>query len=307
MSIPPLRIGSRGSILALWQARYIQNRLQENGVQSDLVIIKTTGDKILDIPLSKVGGKGLFVKELEDALLQRRIDLAVHSMKDMPSDLPGGLHVAVITEREDPRDALISSGNISLSDLPSGARIGTSSLRRQAQLAMLRTDIQFTFLRGNLDTRIKKLRERELDAIVLAAAGLHRLGWGNKITEYLSIDQSLPAVGQGALGIECRSHDTDISSRLLFLNDPKTFSEVTAERAMLARLEGGCETPIAGFASCSEDRITLSGLVASPDGHQVIRVSESGTASDPQRIGVSVAERLLSKGAKKLLKFVRFD
>lgn len=299
-----LKIGSRGSQLALWQANWVKSRLEQKGFQVEIVKIKTTGDKILDVPLAKVGGKGLFVKEIEEALLRNEIDLAVHSMKDVPSELPEPLHLAAIPKREDPRDALISRRGLRLADLPSGAKIGTSSLRRQAQLWAYRSDLDFAMLRGNLDTRLRKVAEGEFEAIILAAAGLHRMGWRDRITEYLSTEISLPAIGQGALGIECRRADREVNQQIAFLNDPDTACTVTAERALLIRLEGGCQVPIAGYATLSAGEITLEGRVATLDGREVLRERQQAPISEAARLGTRVAESLLAKGADKILKAV---
>lgn len=299
-----LKIGSRGSQLALWQANWVKDQLEQKGYQVEIVKIKTTGDKILDVPLAKVGGKGLFVKEIEEALLRNEIDLAVHSMKDVPSALPEPLHLAAIPKREDPRDALISRRGLRLADLPSGVKIGTSSLRRQAQLWAYRSDLDFAMLRGNLDTRLRKVAEGEFEAIILAAAGLHRMGWSDRITEYLSTEVSLPAIGQGALGIECRREDPKVTEQIAFLNDPETACTVTAERALLIRLEGGCQVPIAGYATLSAGEITLEGRVATLDGREVLRERQRAPISEAARLGTQVAESLLAKGADKILKAV---
>ena len=304
MSKKVLKIGSRGSQLALWQANWVKSQMESKGFQVEIIKIKTTGDKILDVPLAKVGGKGLFVKEIEEALLRNEIDLAVHSMKDVPSALPEPLHLAAIPQREDPRDALISRGGLRLADLPSGAKIGTSSLRRQAQLWAYRSDLEFVMLRGNLDTRLRKVEQGEFEAIILAAAGLHRMGWSDRITEYLSTEISLPAIGQGALGIECRREDREINAQIAFLNDPETACTVTAERALLIRLEGGCQVPIAGYATLSRGEITLEGRVATLDGREVLRERQRAPISDATRLGTRVAEALLAKGADKILKAV---
>lgn len=302
MSKKTFKIGSRGSQLALWQANWVKARLEEKGLGVEIVKIKTTGDKILDVPLAKVGGKGLFVKEIEEALMQGEIDLAVHSMKDMPSQIPGPLHLAAIPRREDPRDAVISRQKVRLADLPSGAKIGTSSLRRQAQLWAFRPDLQIVSLRGNLESRVRKLNDGLFDAIILAAAGLHRLGWEDRITEYLSVEMSLPAIGQGALAVECRRRDSRVNDAISFLNDPETASTVSAERAMLIRLEGGCQVPIAGHATKSRDQITLDGLVASPDGKTILRERRTAKVPEATALGIQVAEALLSKGADQILK-----
>ncbi len=296
-----IRIGSRGSKLALWQAEWVQSQLQSKGILVEIHIIKTKGDKILDVPLAKVGGKGLFVKEIEDALLEKQIDLAVHSMKDMPGAMPKGLQIGAIPKREDSRDALIAKDSLSLDSLPAGATVGTSSLRRQAQLLALRPDLNIVSLRGNLDTRLRKLSEGDFDAILLAAAGLHRLGWGEEITETLSPKRFLPAIAQGALCIQTRENDAEINGLIQFLNHPETATAVTAERALLARLEGGCQVPIGGHATLSGDQITLEGLVASLDGKEIIRETQRAPRAEAASLGIAVAEALLKKGAAKIL------
>lgn len=296
-----IRIGSRGSKLALWQAKWVQSQLQSQGIAVEIQIIKTKGDKILDVPLAKVGGKGLFVKEIEDAFLGNEIDLAVHSMKDMPGEMPEGLQIGAIPEREDPRDAVIAREGVSLDALPEGACVGTSSLRRQAQLLALRPDFKIVSLRGNIDTRLRKLKAGAFDAILLAAAGLRRLGWGDEITETLAPRRFLPAIAQGALCIQTRTDDAKTNSLIRFLNHPETAAAVTAERAMLARLEGGCQVPIAGHATLSGDQILLEGWVASLDGKEIIRESRRAPVSGAAALGVSVAESLLEKGAAPIL------
>ncbi|TKB71470.1 MAG: hydroxymethylbilane synthase [Nitrospira sp.] len=298
-----LVIGTRGSTLALWQAEWVQARLRESapGLSVTLRRIKTSGDKILDVPLAKLGGKGLFVKEIEEALLRREIDVAVHSMKDVPTALPEGLALLCVPKREDPRDALLSRAGTAFRDLPSGAKVGTSSLRRQAQLLHLRRDVTITMLRGNLDTRLRKLKEGEFDAIVLAAAGLRRLGWTEAVTEYLSPDTCVPAIGQGALAIEGR-HDDQLVRRLLApLEDAPTRVAVTAERALLERLEGGCQVPIAAHALLQGETITVDALVASVDGRSIIRERLTGKATEAQEIGRRLAERLLAGGGRAIL------
>jgi len=301
MIAQPIRIGSRGSRLARTQAAWVQEALEKRGLSAAISIIKTTGDKILDVPLAMVGGKGLFVKEIEEALLAGEIDLAVHSMKDVPTAIPEQLLLSAITRREDPRDVLISRQGIPLSALPTGATVGTSSLRRQSQLRAHRPDLRYLPLRGNLDTRIKKMSAGACDAIILAAAGLHRLHWKGQITEYLSPDVSLPAIGQGALGLECRKDDAITRDRIAFLNDPETACCVAAERALLRRLSGGCQTPIAGYATLSRGPLTLTGLVASLDGTTLLRASQTGAPETPESLGVAVAETLLAQGASMLL------
>ena len=303
MTSNELRIGTRGSQLALYQANWVKDQLVR--VHADLnvtlVKIKTTGDKIQDAPLAKIGGKGLFVKEIEEALLQRRIDLAVHSIKDVPTEFPEGLHLSAITKREDPRDVLISRNNISLRDLPKGAKIGTSSLRRQAQLLHFRDDFEVIPLRGNLDTRLKKLGTMNLDGIVLASAGVKRLGLEGKVTEILPSDLSLPAIGQGALGIETRKGDREVEKRIVFLNDPDSAAAVTAERAFLKRLEGGCQVPIAAFGKVNGGLLRLEGLVGTTDGKRVVRHHLEGPIEEAEALGIKLAEILLSRGAREIL------
>jgi len=297
-----IRLGSRGSKLALWQAEFIQSEVaRRTGRPVEIVRIKTTGDMILDVPLARVGGKGLFVKEIEEALLSGRIDLAVHSMKDVPTDLPAGLEIVAITRREDPRDAFLSARYKRFEDLPQGAKLGTSSLRRQTQLLAVRPDLKVESLRGNLDTRIRKMEQGQYEAIVLAAAGLRRLGWENKITHYIPESLSLPAIGQGALGIEIRSDDGATREAVSFLSDRDTAFAVRAERGFLKRLEGGCQVPIAAHGRTEGDAIVLDGLVGRPDGSRLVRGSRTGTVSDPEALGVGLAEDLLARGAREIL------
>jgi hydroxymethylbilane synthase len=304
MNRSTLILGTRGSKLAVHQSQWVQARLQElaPGLTISLQRIQTSGDKILDVPLAKIGGKGLFVKEIEDALLSKEIDLAVHSMKDVPTALPEGLDILCVPPREDPRDALITRDGCRLDQLKPGARVGTSSLRRQAQLLHYRPDFTIEMLRGNLDTRLRKLREGQFDAIVLAAAGLRRLAWDAEITEYLPVHLSLPAIAQGALGIEARSDDTFVRELLSRFEHRPTRITVTAERALLHRLEGGCQVPIAAHAALEGDRLTVDGLVASVDGRRVIRHQIQGPASEAQALGTKLAERLLADGGDVILK-----
>ena len=299
-------IGTRGSRLALWQAEWIQARLGEIAPQLTVTLrtIKTSGDKILDVPLAKIGGKGLFVKEIEEALLGEDIDLAVHSMKDVPTVLPDGLAILCVPQREDPRDALISHSGRSLDQLPQGARVGTSSLRRQAQLLHHRRDLQISMLRGNLDTRLRKVREGEFDAIVVAAAGLRRMGWLDAVTEYLAPDVSLPAIGQGALGLEGRVGDSFVQDLVQSLNHPPTRTAVMAERALLDRLEGGCQVPIAAHATLEGDELSLEALIASVDGQCVIRSRLQGPASQGPELGRELAEQLLARGGAEILQTI---
>ena len=292
-------IGSRGSQLALWQANHIAGELHKLGVETRLEIIKTTGDKIQDVPLSKVGGKGLFTKEIEEALLRGDIDLAVHSMKDMPAAVPDGLTIAAIPEREEVRDAICGS---TLAKLKRGARIGTSSLRRAAQLHAMQKGYVIEPLRGNVDTRLRKLEEGQYDAIILAAAGLRRLGWKDRIRQLIPISVMCPAVGQGALSIETRVDGGLAHQMAGKLDHRETRLAVTAERALLARLEGGCQVPIGAHATVSGNEIHLEAIVASPNGEQSIRAAHAG--SDPHALGLQVADTLLRGGAAEILKSV---
>lgn len=299
-----LVLGTRASKLALQQSEWFQARVQEivPDVTVTLTRIQTSGDKIVDVPLAKIGGKGLFVKEIEEALLSGEIDFAVHSMKDVPTQLPDGLEILCVPPREDSRDALISRTGCLFQELHVGARVGTSSLRRQSQFLHARPDLQIEMLRGNLDTRLKKLKDGQFDAIILAAAGLRRLGWTQEITEYLDPRLCLPAIGQGALGIEGRSNDVFVRSILNRLTHQPTQVAVTAERALLHRLEGGCQVPIAAYATLTQNDVQLEGLVASVDGKTVIRDVVRGTSAEAQALGTQLAERLLSRGADKILR-----
>ncbi|NOS79737.1 MAG: hydroxymethylbilane synthase [Nitrospira sp.] len=296
-------LGTRASKLALQQSEWFQAQVQ--AVAPDITVtltrIQTSGDKIVDVPLAKIGGKGLFVKEIEEALLSGEIDFAVHSMKDVPTQLPDGLEILCVPPREDARDALISRTGCRFQELPVGARVGSSSLRRQSQFLHARPDLRIEMLRGNLDTRLKKLKDGQFDAIILAAAGLRRLGWTEEITEYLDPQLCLPAIGQGALGIEGRSNDQFVHSILSRLTHPPTQVAVTAERALLHRLEGGCQVPIAAYATLTNDQVRLEGLVASVDGKTVIRDAVQGTRAEAQALGTRLAERLLARGADKIL------
>ena len=309
MTNKTIKIGTRGSKLALWQANWVKSALnaENTSIAVELVPIKTRGDKILDVPLAKVGGKGLFVKEIEDALLNGRIDLAVHSMKDMPSEIPDGLCVGAIPEREIPQDVLISKKGLLLHDLMPGARIGTSSLRRSAQLLHARPDLVILPLRGNIDTRLKKLETENLDAIILAAAGVKRLGLENRITEYIDENIMLPAVGQGALCIEIRQNDPEIEPIIAALNHQESWTVVMGERAFLNRLEGGCQVPIAAHGKIEKNTFTLCGLVAAVDGTTVIKETLSGPEDSSESIGVKLADRLLSMGAKTLMENLNPD
>jgi hydroxymethylbilane synthase len=298
-----LRIGTRGSLLALQQSQWVRDTLMNHwpGLVVDLQVIKTTGDKIQDVPLAKVGGKGLFVKEIEDALLAREVDLAVHSMKDVPAILPDSLIIAAIPCREDPRDVLVTRGIPSLEELPREAKVGTSSLRRAAQVKALRPDLRVENLRGNLDTRLRKVEEGHYDAIILAAAGLHRMGWQARISHYLEPEQFLPAVGQGALGIEARADDAEVLAHLTPLHHPDTEVAVAAERSFLKELEGGCQVPIGGYARVVGDMVEFTGLVASVDGSVLLRRGGKAPVAEAAELGLRVAQELLAAGGKAIL------
>ncbi|MBH9967073.1 hydroxymethylbilane synthase [[Bacillus] enclensis] len=300
-------VGSRRSKLALTQTNWVIDQLKAIDPSYDFEVkeIVTKGDQILDVTLSKVGGKGLFVKEIEQAMLDKEIDMAVHSMKDMPAVLPEGLTIGCIPEREDHRDAFISKNHVALKDLPSGAVVGTSSLRRGAQILSVRPDLEIKWIRGNIDTRLSKLQNEDYDAIILAAAGLSRMGWtSDVVTEFLDPDLCLPAVGQGALSIECREDDRELMDLLHRFSDEETTKTVTAERAFLHKMEGGCQVPIAGFAELKDSgEVALTGLVASPDGHTIYKEYMTGT--DPESVGEKVAESLTELGAKALIDSVK--
>ncbi|AIE60930.1 hydroxymethylbilane synthase [Bacillus methanolicus] len=300
-------VGSRRSKLALTQTNWVIEQLKKLDPSFDFEVkeIVTKGDRILDVTLSKVGGKGLFVKEIEQAMLNKEIDMAVHSMKDMPAILPEGLMIGCIPEREDHRDALISKNHIPLKELKPGARIGTSSLRRGAQLLAKRPDLEIKWIRGNIDTRLAKLETEEYDAIILAAAGLSRMGWTSDfVTEFLDTDVCLPAVGQGALAIECRSDDHELLKLFEKFTSEKTSRAVRAERAFLQKMEGGCQVPIAGYAFINDnDEIVLTGLVASPDGKEIYK--EQAAGRNAEELGISVADKLINKGAKDLIEKVK--
>lgn len=301
-----IRIGTRASALALWQAEWVKSELEKKfpGLKVSLTKIKTTGDKILDVPLAKVGGKGLFVKEIEEAMLANEIDIAVHSMKDVPTFFPDGLHLSCITKREDPRDALLSRNKVKFQDLPKGANVGTSSLRRQAQLMNVRPDFVIHQLRGNVDTRLRKLKEGQYDAIILAAAGVKRLGLAENVTEYIDPQISLPAIGQGALGIECRVDDRELNDMISFFNHNDSRVCVTGERALLRRLEGGCQVPIACYGQMKNGNLHLTGLVGSVDGKRIVKDVIEGPADKAEKMGVALAEKLLSQGADVILREV---
>lgn len=302
-----LVVGSRGSRLALLQAEHIISRLQEFAPATRFYLkeIKTMGDKILDVALSKIGDKGLFVKEIENALLQQEIDIAVHSMKDLPTLIPAGLKVGAIEKREDPRDVIISNGSVKLSDLPPGADVGTGSLRRVAQLSHFRPDLNFKPVRGNLDTRLRKLKEQEFSALVLAYAGIKRLDLQEEIAEIIPVNICLPAVGQGALGIEMRDGDKAVTELLKGIDDAATHAAVMAERAFLRRLEGGCQVPIGALGEITNGKLRLQGLIASLDGTELLRDTVSGQPERAADLGVMLAERLLSRGGDAILEKVR--
>jgi hydroxymethylbilane synthase len=294
-----LRIGSRGSQLALWQANHIAGRLRGQGHSVEIEIIKTTGDKIQDVALSRVGTKGMFTKEIEEALAAGRVDLAVHSLKDLPTELSAGFELAAITKRENPRDMFLSTKYATPVDLPQGARVGTSSLRRQAQLKALRPDLEIIALRGNVDTRLRKLMAGEFDAIMLAAAGLKRLGLEGALRYEIPPEQMCPAAGQGALGIEIRAGDAATREGVAFLNDPAARTATSCERVLLEKLGGGCQVPIGAHAEVKGDKITLMAVVARPDGSLVLREEQSG--ADAAELGNGVAQSLLARGARKIL------
>ena len=297
-----LRIGSRGSQLALWQAHHISTLLRERGHEVELEIIKTTGDKITDVALAKVGTKGMFTKEIEEALAEERIDLAVHSLKDLPTELSPGFEIAAVTTRENPRDVFCSSKYKSIEELPRGALVGTSSLRRQAQLKAVRPDLEIQPLRGNVDTRLRKLEAGEYDAIILAAAGLIRLGKTQLVKQVIPAEVMCPAAGQGALGIEIRAGDSVTRQHLAFLDDATARTATTCERALLNKLGGGCQVPIGAFAEVRNGRLHLEAIVADPDGSKVLR--ESCDGSDPVQLGESVGETLLQRGGDAILEAV---
>jgi hydroxymethylbilane synthase len=294
-------IGSRGSALALWQANWVKDQMVAAGHEITITIIKTSGDKLQNAALAASGTKGLFIKEIEEALLAGEVDLAVHSMKDLPTDLPKGLGVAAVPEREDPRDALVSNDGLKLQDLPAGLQIGTSSLRRQSQLLALRPDLKVVPMRGNVDTRLRKLERGDCDALVLAGAGLKRLGFASHITSWFSESEICPAVGQGALAIEIKMQNTAVGEAVAPLDHPSTHQAVRAERAMLEALGGGCQLPIGAYAKNDSGDFQLMGVVADPDGTRLLRACATGKPEDPERLGKQVAEDLLRQGASELL------
>ncbi|MFY9743052.1 MAG: hydroxymethylbilane synthase [Candidatus Sulfotelmatobacter sp.] len=301
-----LRIGSRGSQLALWQANYISGLLRGRGHEVEIEIIHTTGDKITDVPLAMVGtkgglGKGIFTKEIEEALAGSRVDLAVHSLKDLPTELSAGFEIAAITERQDPRDAFCSRHYSDINDLPQAARVGTSSLRRQAQLKAIRPDLDIHPLRGNVDTRLRKLEQGEYDAVILASAGLNRLGKTELIKQIIPAEIMCPAAGQGALGIEIRKGDAVTRQHLEFLNDANARAATTCERALLNRLGGGCQVPIGAFAEIRNGKLYLDAIVADPDGSKLLRESRDGNVNDPEKLGNDVGDTLLRRGGDEIL------
>jgi hydroxymethylbilane synthase len=302
-----LKMGSRGSKLALWQTNWIKDLINENdpGIEIEIEVIHTEGDKILDISLSQVGDKGFFTKEIENSLLDGAIDLAVHSLKDLPTQLPPGLTIGAITPRADARDVLISKNKVLFADLPKGAQLATGSLRRAAQLAQLRPDLIFHDIRGNVETRIQKFQEKGWDGLVLAGAGIQRLNLTETITEWFSVDIMLPAVGQGALVIEIREGNEKVIDVIQFLNHKQTYQATLAERAFLRRLQGGCQIPIGAYAQISNDTVRLQGLVASLNGKHVLKDELTGKSSDAEKVGVKLAEKLIANGAEEILKEIR--
>lgn len=303
----PVTIATRGSKLALWQANWVRDGIRARfpGTRVDLKVIKTTGDRMVSGPLAEIGGKGLFVKEIEEALLKGEADLAVHSMKDVPAVIPDGLAMGAVTEREDPRDAFISIRFDRLADLPRGATVGSSSLRRQAQLLAYRPDLEVRLLRGNVDTRLKRLAEGKFDAILLAAAGVRRLGLTDHVREYLDPARCLPAIGQGALGLETRRGDARMKPVLAHFNHPETAATVAAERAFMARMEGGCQVPIAAYGQLHRGRLEVSGLVAALDGSKVIRRRVRGLPKEAAALGKALADAVLAAGGAPILDAIR--
>ncbi len=301
-----LTIGTRGSKLALWQSEYIKAKIEEiTGLPVCLKIIKTTGDKILDVPLAKVGGKGLFTKEIEVELVDGTVDLAVHSMKDVPTELPDGLVIAANPPRVDPRDAIVSGAGYDLDTLPPGAKLGTSSLRRRAQVLAMRPDLEIVDVRGNLDTRMRKAENGELDAVILAAAGITRMGWADRITHYIDTARMCPAVGQGAIGVEIREDDAFMADVCAKLTDADTALCVRAERVVMRTLEGGCQVPIGAYARIVAGRLVMDGVVASVDGVTIIRYQLTGDVTEPEMLGAAMVDRLLDMGAADVLAEVR--
>lgn len=305
--IKPVVVGTRGSALALWQTEHVVNRLRAfwPNREFDITRIKTQGDQVLDVPLAKIGGQGVFVKELENALLAGEIDLAVHSLKDMPSQITPGLEFGAISEREDPRDVLVSRLNLPLAQLPPGAKVGTSSPRRSAQVLAARPDLQMVDLRGNLDTRLRKALTEDYDAMILAAAGIIRLGFQDRVVEYLPFEVCLPAVGQGALAIEIRRGDEETAGLVQRLDNPEARAAVTAERAFMRALEGGCQAPVGAYGTSVDGRLWLRGAVVALDGGRVIREELKGSSAEAERIGEQLAEKAISQGAREILEEAR--
>ena len=302
----PLRIGSRGSILARWQAESVRKQLfQLTGVEAEIIIIKTSGDKMQQAPLTQIGGKGIFIKELEEALLEEAVDLAVHSVKDIPTETPGRLHFPAVCRRDDVRDCLVSHTGTILANLKQGARVGTGSLRRQAQLRHYRPDLDFRDLRGNVDTRLRKVESGEYDAIVLSKAGLDRLGWSQKITEPISTDISLPAVGQGAIAIQSRVSDRDADEFLSKLDDMETRTAIIAERALLAALQGGCQVPLGAWARMERSELVMEAVVCSVDGAQYVREKATASPDQAAQLGEHLARVLAEGGARTILEEVQ--
>jgi hydroxymethylbilane synthase len=301
-----LVIGTRGSKLALWQSEYIKGRVEEiTGLPVELMVIKTTGDKILDVPLAKVGGKGLFTKEIEVELAAGTVDLAVHSMKDVPTELPDGLCIAAMPERVDPRDVIVSGAGHSLDTLPAGARVGTSSLRRVSQVRALRPDVTIVDVRGNLDTRMRKAETGEVDAVILAAAGITRMGWADRIAHYIPTEQMVSAVGQGAIGIEIREDDEPMRHVCEAIGHPETMECVTSERVVMRTLEGGCQVPIGAYARFADGRLVMDAVVGSVDGTTIVRYSLDGDPAEPEMLGAAMVDRLLDLGAGEVLAEIR--
>jgi hydroxymethylbilane synthase len=301
----PLRIGTRGSMLAKWQAEYVRKRLfSAAGVEAEIVIIKTSGDKLPQARLSQIGGKGIFIKELEDALMEETIDVAVHSVKDIPTDIPSRVSFPAIFRREDVRDCIVSANGVTLGNLRHGARVGTGSLRRQAQLRHIRPDLDVRDLRGNVDTRLRKVESGEYDAVMLAKAGLDRLGWTNRISETLSPDVCMPAVGQGAIAAECRLADVEAAEVLGTLDDPETRSAIIAERALLTALQGGCQVPLGAWARTERGEFVLEACVCSVDGSQYVKQRASATSDQAAALGEHVARLLVEAGAQSILEEV---
>jgi len=303
--VKPIRIGTRGSMLAKWQAEFVRKKIfQATGMDAEIVIIKTTGDKLQQAPFSQIGGQGVFIKELEEALLDEQIDLAVHSVKDIPSDVPSRLCFPAICRREDTRDCLVAAKGETLTTLRQGARIGTSSLRRQAQILHARGDLDVRELRGNVDTRLRKVESGEYDAILLAKAGLDRLGWSNRISEVLSPEVCMPAVGQGAIGVQARLKDAELADALAPLDDFETRQSIVAERALLGALEGGCQVPLGAWARFERVELVIDAVVCSPDGTQHVRQRATAAPDQARELGARVAQLLIDSGAREILEEV---